>query len=165
MESWKSYLYSIIVCAFLCSILLQILSDGKKKAMVRLISGTVLAIALLQPLSGIRPEDLIHVPVQNRYDADAYITQGQQLARDTRESIIEELCEAYILDKAKALGGSITVEFSLDQNGSPVFAHICGDAAPDVQLALQEILTTDLGIPKENQQWIWNQESSGSPTS
>lgn len=165
MDSWKSYLYSIIVCVFVCGILSRVISDGRRNALLRLISGTVLAVVLLQPLSGIRLEELLHVPVQNRQAADGYIAEGQQIASQAQERIIEELCEAYILEKAKALGMNITVEISLDQDGCPVFAEMYGEAHPDAQLQLREILTEDLGIPKENQQWIWNQESSSSSVS
>lgn len=163
MESWKSYLYSIIVCVFVCGILSRMVSDSRRNALLRVISGTVLAVTLLRPLSGIPLEEFLQVPVQNRNAADDYIAQGRQIAAQARERIIEDLCEAYILEKAMALGMNITVEISLDQDGCPVFAAICGEASPDAQL--QEILASDLGIPKENQQWIWNQESSSSSVS
>ena len=165
MESWKSYLFSLVVCAFICGILSQIISDGKRKELLRLISGTVLAIVLLQPLSGINLEQLLQVPFQNLNAADTYIAEGEQIASEAQERIIEDICEAYILDKAKALGANIMVEISLDHDRIPVFAEMYGAAEADVQLQLQEILTTDLGIPKENQKWIWNQESSSSSLS
>lgn len=162
MGSWKTYLFSLVACAFNCGILSQILSDGKRKELIRLISGTVMASILLQPLSGKNLKDFLHVSFPNLKDADTYIAEGKQIASEEQERIIEEICEAYILDKAKTMGANITVQISLDHDRLPAFAAMYGEVAPDVELQLQKILTTDLGIPKENQKWIWNQESSSS---
>jgi hypothetical protein len=52
------------------------------------------------------------------------------------------------------------VDIFLNEDLLPEFAELTGDVAPQVQAQLQRILTTDLGIPKENQKWIRNQESN-----
>jgi len=60
------------------------------------------------------------------------------------------------------LGAEITAKVSLDEALTPVFVEIGSENALTIQNELQTILTTDLGIPKENQKWIWNQENNSS---
>jgi len=70
--------------------------------------------------------------------------------------------EVFLEEDYKALGADVTVQISLDEKLVPVFAEINGGADPEVQGELQDILMTDLGIPKENQKWIWNPENNSS---
>lgn len=162
MGTWKQYVFSIVVCSLSCGILSQIISDTKRKALIHLISGAVLAISILRPLSRINPEDFRHVPDLDQFSADYYIAEGKQTSLEALERRIKDSCEAYILDKAKELGTEIIADISLNEDLIPVFVEISGEADPNVQTELQKILTTDLGIPKENQKWIWNQESNSS---
>lgn len=162
MDGWKQYLFSLIVCAFSCAVASQMISDPKRKALIRLISGTILTIAILRPLSQVSLEGLLLAPLLDQYAADLCIAAGEETAAEARAEYIKGSCEAYILDKAKALGAEITVQFLLEGNQVPVFAEIEGEFTPNVQMQLQNILTEDLGIPKENQKWIWNQESKSS---
>ena len=79
------------------------------------------------------------------------------MASEKQIECIIDSCEAYILDKAKVLGGDITAEVSLNADLIPVFAVIHAEDQ-SAKAQLQAILQEDLGIPMENQQWIWNQE-------
>ena len=162
MEGWKQEIFSLIACALGCGIISQMIADTKRKALVRVLSGIVLAICILQPLSDINPEDVFTVPEWNPVSADRYILEGEKTASETQAGYIKASCEAYILDRAKTLGTEITAEVSLNQNLIPDFVEIRGESSPDAQMQLQDILTTDLGIPKENQKWIWNLESNSS---
>lgn len=162
MENFKSYIISIIICALSCRIVSQIVSNTRRKALMHFVSGTLLAIFILRPLSHIDPEALWEVPELDQFSAAYYITEGEKAAIEAQEKSIKDACETYILDKATTLGAKITVHFSLNEELMPLFAEISSDANPDVQMQLENILMTDLGIPKENQKWIWNQESSNS---
>lgn len=162
MAGWKQYIFSLIVCAFSCAVVSQMISDPKRKALIRLICGIILTISILRPFSQMRLEDLFQIPFLDQNAADLCIADGEETAAEARAEYIKASCEAYILDKAKALGAEITVQFLLEGNQIPAFAEIEGAFTPDVQMQLQNILTEDLGIPKENQKWIWNQESKSS---
>jgi len=162
MGSWKQYVFSLIVCALSCGIISQIISDTKRKALMHLVCGTVLAISILRPLSKINLEELLYIPSLNQISADHYIADGEKTATEARARYIKASCETYILDKAKTLGADVMVQISLNEDLLPVFVEMRGEADPNVQMELQKILTTDLGIPKENQKWIWNQESNSS---
>lgn len=162
MDGWKQYLFSLIICAFCCAVVSQMISDPKRKALIRLLSGTILTISMLRPLSQVRLEDLFPVPFLDQNAADLCIASGEETAEKARAEYIKASCESYILDKAKALGAEITVHFLLEENQVPAFVEVEGAFTPNVQMQLQNILTEDLDIPKENQKWIWNQEGKSS---
>ena len=62
----------------------------------------------------------------------------------------------------EALGVDVTAEISLDEMLVPVFVEISCEEDLKLQLELQKILTDELGIPKENQKWIMNQDINSS---
>jgi predicted dehydrogenase len=93
-----------------------------------------------------------------------YIAEGEKTALEAQERIITESCEAYIENRAKALGADVQVNVRLNRDQIPDLAEIRGNPGPEIQMQLQEILSEDLGIPKENQSWIWHQENSSSFT-
>lgn len=153
MEGWKQYLLSVIGCAFACGMVSLIVLDPKRKELMRLVCGMVLAISVIRPLSGIRPEDFLKFPTESWTTADPYIAEGERAAWREQERCIKESCQAYILDKARALGAEVSVEIFLDDDLLPAFAEITAEADPRMESQLQEILATGLGIPKEHQKW------------
>lgn len=162
MDAWKEYAFTLIVIALCCGILIQTVSDTKGKALVRLISGVVLAIVLLQPLEKRAFEEILQLPEFDESIAEFYIEEGRKTAIETKRAFIEAQSEAYILNKAKMLGGEITVQVFLDEDLVPDFAQIHEKGETSIQKHLEIILSTDLGIPKEHQKWIWKQDGSGS---
>lgn len=162
MENGKQYVLSLIACALCCGILSRLVSDTRAKKLMHLVGGMALAFSIFDPLSGLKPESLLPIPDLDLKLSDFYIAEGEQFAQDARKESISSGCEAYILDIAKSLGAEIRVHITLNEELVPAFAQICSNAGPDLQMQLQAILTEDLGIAKENQIWIWNQEDSSS---
>lgn len=154
MGSWKQYLFSLIICSFGFCVFAQIISDPRRKELLHLVSGIVLAILILRPLSGINPGELIRFYLPTDTESVAYVKKGEKTATEARAEYIKTACEAYILETAKKLGADIRVEFSLNKELIPTSAIIRGDVDIGVQNRLQNILMIDLGIPKENQKWI-----------
>ena len=161
MEGWKQYVISIIGCCLICGTVLQMLSESKGKSLLRLICGMILGITLLGPLSGIRPEDL-QLFTWPCPSPEPYITDGERTAQQIRAEYIKAACEAYILDKAEILGAEIGIQITLNAEQIPISAKLSGEGSDDAQSRLQQILIRDLGIPKENQEWTWNQENNSS---
>lgn len=162
MGNWKQYLFSLLICSLTCGVVSQLISDTGKKALIHLICGIIFSICILFPLTQLKFEDFCDVPVWNQSAAEIYIADGKKTAAEAQAKCIEAECEAYILDKARTLGADVMVQVTLNQAQIPVFAELSGEAAPYAQRELEKILMTDLGIPKENQKWIWNQESNSS---
>ena len=162
MEAWKSYILSILIWIFVCGILQKMIAETRGKKMIQLISGVVLAITVFSPLTRMRLDDYFQIPKIEWENSDLYIMEGQNNASEAQKRYIQDHCEAYILDRARTLNAEITVEILLNESMIPAFAQIEWDGNPSLQIELEKVLMTDLGIPKENQQWIWHQENNSS---
>ena len=60
------------------------------------------------------------------------------------------------------MGRMITSEVYLDDQMRPYRAQMYGQVDTELQSELEGVLEKDLGITKENQLWIWNQEKGNS---
>ncbi len=87
---------------------------------------------------------------------EAVSADGQELAREAMGDIIKSRTEAYILDKAGLYHAQITAEVRVSGEEVPVPASVTirGNISPYAREALERLIATDLGIPKEGQQWI-----------
>lgn len=159
---WKQYILSFIACVFSCGMIVQILPNSKRKTMIQLAFRTALVVILLQPLSGITLEKFLPISSFENDSAERYIYDGERAALEAKKEYIKSSCEAYILSRAEQLGYKMNIQISLDENLLPVSAEIEGSLQENEQSKLQNILTDDLGIPKENQLWTWNQENNTS---
>ena len=120
--------------------------------MVRLVSGLLLALAILRPLAGSGWEGL-EVPafaLQSEEQAEVYRKNQQE----TLSAIIAEKTEAYILDKADQLGLECTVRVTVAAGESgiplPVSVTVRGAYSP----ALAECMEEEVGIPAQKQIWL-----------
>ena len=161
MAWWKAYLLSIIGCALFCGILVQIVSDLRSRKMIQLLCGMLLAITLLRPLSSISIDDTWKFDMEG-ISPDTYIDMGRQEAKNVQEECIMEACESYVTNKAKDFDMLVTADISLDENMRPVSARINVKSDSGKFQILEQILEEDLGITKENQTWIWDQEKNSS---
>ena len=163
MDSWKQYACSVILCAFSCNLLTRLVSDDKKKRLLNLVSGIFLVLTIVKPFCGLDLSAILSFSEWERsLLVDSCISDGRQAAEAARSVRIKELCEAYILDKAEALDAQIQVQVDLDHALIPESVTVTGISDPYIQKELQKFLIDDLGISKENQRWIWNQENSSS---
>lgn len=162
MVFWKQYILSIIACVFSCGMIVQILPNSKRRTMIHLAFRTALMVILLQPLSGIKLGEFLHISSFENDSAELYIQDGEAAAQAAKNEYIKSSCEAYILSRAEQLGYELNIQISLDENLLPFTAEIEGALNENEQMQLQNILTDDLGIPKENQLWTWNRENNTS---
>ena len=158
MEAWKGYILDILVVSITASIFLQILPDSGKKELLHLLCGILLTVVILMPLSVIRLNDFLDLSQYLPESSDDLLKRGTETAENVKRQYITDRCEAYILDKAKALGVKILPIVQVDETFLPVYAEIRGDPEPQVQKQLEQMLVLDLGITKENQRWIGNPE-------
>lgn len=162
MPSWKQSILTFLICSLTCGILSQIVADTGKQKLMQFICGTLLAVTVLNGFTRIDPAEFLPISAGNGNLADNYIAEGEKAASEEQRKRITADCEAYILNKAKELGAEVTAKVFLDETFVPVFVEITCKSDKTLQQELQKILTMDLDIPKENQQWIWNQENNSS---
>lgn len=164
MIAWKGYTISIIVGALFCGIISDLVSDSRRKKLIHLISGTVLTVTVLGPVSRIEIQEFGFDDFMGGHKkiAQDYVAIGEGVAQMEKERYIKEAFAAYICNKASALGADVTAEIYLDEELRPIRAEIIGHSAPELETELAHMLELNLGITKENQVWIWSQEDKSS---
>lgn len=155
MTEW---LGSVIYASLFCALALSLTPEGRVKTAERLICGVVILLVIFMPLFS--------------FDYDSYASftakyseLGKELAESGRDKTLklnrtlieDELC-AYILDKAKNSGISISdvsAQLSWDDEGYwyPVSLSLSGSFSGSEREELGAIIEAELGVPEENQTW------------
>ena len=156
MEALREYVLGIVTAALICGILSGLVHEGAAAGLMKFLCGMFLTVAVLSPAAELDMDVLF---IQSLYDNDLLlesVAAGEEMARQARSEIIKQQTQAYILDKAEALGAQITAEVQLSEDGQavPVGVILTGDVSPWIRSRLEELLSSDLGIQKEDQQWI-----------
>ncbi len=156
MDALGPYLLRVTAAAILCAILKSLLGkEGTPAAMGKLLCGVFLAVTVLHPLTALRMGSLQVFSQDIAWEASQAVAQGESDAAQALRAGIKQRVEAYILDKAASLGAELTVEVTLTKDAPPAIAQarLAGKISPYAKAQLSDILTRELGIPKEAQQW------------
>lgn len=156
MGSIREYIFSVASAAVICGILNPLMEKkGSAGSLGKLFCGVFLAITLIRPFTDISFGALTDWLDESNAEASAVVMDGEQTLNDSMREVIKNKCEAYILDKAASLGVDVQAEVGLDPEKpyAPVSVIVVGSVAPYKKAALEDILTQDLGIPKEQIQW------------
>ena len=159
MAPFRQYVLSLTAAALLGGILLSCVPEGSGRNILRLVCGILLTVTALKPLGQLRLPNLDALSLEYRQQADAAAAMGQEMARQEAQEGIRKALEAYILDKAAELGMEITPEVFLDETGIPVSVRLEGYVTSGTRQKIQTIITNDLGIPGEAQEWITRKEN------
>ena len=152
----KNYIISIVISAIICSVATALL--GKKTAIgavVQLLGGILLAVAILSPLVNISFRGIADYFDDLNADAQQFVMEGKNASDDSAAQIIKSRTEAYILDKANRMGLQIGVEVELDEakNWVPCGVVFTGTVSPYAKGVLGTYVEDNLGIIRENQKW------------
>ena len=167
IDGVRSWLLGIVLTSLAGGLARQLVPQGKEQAMVRLVSGLLLALAILRPLAGGGWEGLELAAGSFNLQSEAQAERYRKNQQEALSAIIAEKTEAYILDKADRLGLRCTVEVvvAAGENGIPlpdtvtagesgiplpVSAAIRGAYSP----ALAECMEEEVGIPAQEQIWL-----------
>lgn len=152
----REYLFSVTAGALLCGILKALVGDkGTQAGLLRLLCGIFLALTVIRPLGELDLQDVTVYPEAVLEDAKAAAEEGTDYAQRAMARHIKEKSEAYILDKATRLGARITPEVTVAGEGPvPVSCTLRGTCTAYVREQLSRILEADLGIRREDQHWI-----------
>ena len=156
MNAISEYILSICGAALICAIITPFLKQKSAASGIgKMATGIFLLLAVLRPLPGLEWSSLEEISAQVRTEAEFVAQTGEEKSRQALSEIIIDRAEAYILQKADALGIQITVEVNVSGDHIPVpeTVYISGAAAPYAKRQLQEMIRQDLGIAKENLIW------------
>ena len=146
----------IVAAALLLGAAGQLVRGKRGKQMLRLCGGLCMALVVLAPLPG-----LASLAGSNSL-SDALLASepaAENLAqvRDELGKLISQQTEAYILDKAQAVGFTpeVTVTLRLeDRYPVPWSVTIRGSPTGQQKAALESEIQEALGIPPERQEWL-----------
>ena len=156
MDWIRQYLLQLLAAGLIAGGVRRLLPEkGTAATMGRLLTGLFLAFTVISPLKSLTLSPWEAGLEALQQQADAAVQTGTETARQALRAGIKQRTEAYILDKAAAYGCQITVEVSLSEEPIPVpvSVRIQGNVAPYARGQLENMLTGELGIAKEAQQW------------
>ena len=156
MSAIGNYVLTIIIVAFVCSILSDLIQNPASAAIIHMISGMILAITIFAPISNADLSSYLNFDISVMDEASAAVNEGIAKSQDVLYASIKQETESYIQEKAAAMGTQISAKVSLSNDDLPVPVSVVmsGAISPAVKQKLQDLMETQLGITKENTQWI-----------
>ena len=153
MQQLGQYVVTLTTLAIVCGIVLSFFRDGTIRKILKILCGIVLITAALRPLPGLSFSKMDISFEPDKLSADALTAEGKALADNAKEGYIQQHLEAYILDKASALGADITPVIRLDESCIPIEVTVQGAYTGEARQAIAALITNDLGVPEEDQKW------------
>ena len=147
------YILSVTCAAILAAILRIMAGEGAMGKLTKLLSGLFLAVTVLSPLVKIQIPDPVRWLEDYKAEGEAAAQAGEAMAKEYSEGIISAELEAYILDKAAALGCELSAEVRVDDGGLPERVMLSGEISAADRAALSRMLVQELGIGEEAVIW------------
>lgn len=154
LDSLRSWVLGIVGAGVLCGVCKAVAPEGSGKRVVGVVCGFVMMLAVLSVLRVDGAGDIGRYVSQYTLKAGEVAEEAKAQGTAQTRFIIEARCEAYILDKAAALGVTIedvqvTARWSEDGYWYPVSCVLRGDESPE----LSGVIEAELGISKAGQIW------------
>ena len=150
----REYLVSIVSASMLSGILIRLTRNSASGEIVRMLCGIFMTIILIQPIVG-KKEMIWESELQGfGKQAEAISREGIAEAESIRKEFIKQRVEAYISNRAETIGAEIQASVSLGEDCVPVSVRITGKISPLNRSRLTQVIVSELGIPREQQEWI-----------
>ena len=151
IEAMQSWMISVAAAAFLVSLSQSLIPEGTVRKIAGFAGGLILLLVMIKPFPGV---DISGLSLGYEDYAEEISQRQEELKAQsdrTLGELIAEKTEAYILDKAAALGVDCTVRVLTEpgEDGTPIpaGAELTGQKSD----ALRDYMERELGIPKERQ--------------
>lgn len=156
MAEVGGYFLRIISVALICAILTSLQSSGTGASrLIQLVAGLVLSLCVVTPLGGL---SFTNFPESWDLEIDQgthVVSDGKNMAWNEQAEIISKQTEAYILDKANDMGLEVEVSVTLEGDTwpVPVAVLLSGRASPYHRRSMEDMLSRDFGLARENVRW------------
>ena len=145
---------SLCAMSLLCGAAVSLAPEGSAKRMMHLVCSVILIALLLSPLKDLDPAIYSRELARVREREAEFLESGAQAGERLQRSVIEEQCEAYIAEKAAALGmedpgAAVTARWDTEGFWLPHEAVL----SCSYEESLARYLEAELGIPEARQQW------------
>lgn len=150
------YLLSVISAAIISSVITNAFEKNSTfRGIGRLLVGIFLAITVISPLVKLDIPDIDEYKNMIENDCGGLVEEGKEFYQNEKRAIITEQIESYISDKASAVGTDLNVTVQLSESEPPVpeMIELNGAASPYARRIVENIITQDLGVPKERLKW------------
>ena len=152
MDGLCRYVICVVAAALLSGILTRLTQRCSSGEIVRMLCGIFMTIVLIQPVIG-RKKLILDSELQGlSKQAEAISEEGTAEAESLR--FIKQRVEAYISNRAETIGAEIQASVSLGEDCVPVSVRITGKISPLNRSRLAQVIVSELGIPREQQEWI-----------
>ena len=156
MSELKQYLFTIISAAIIVGVITTIFEKKSPNIrFIQMIGGLFILLTLCTPLTRKNFASFSCYFDEIEADSKDQVTMGQLAANDSMREIIKEQAEAYICDKATALGVelSVSVSVSTEEIPMPYAVKLEGSISPYAKSKITDIIANDIGISEDRQTW------------
>lgn len=147
---FRDYLLSIVAVSLFSTLLLALVPAGAIHRTLKFLCGLLLMLVTISPVVQLEIGEW-QIPEAEVATLDVDFDQQELLAQ-----LIKEEAEAYIWDKAAALGYDLDVEVEMGETTDYAYPEnvvITGEIDPDDRDILSKDLELNLGIPIQKQEW------------
>ena len=156
MGGIREYLIGVVAAALVCGIVTALVNGKTAMGLsVKFISGLLMVLAVIRPLMTISFDGLLGWTEDIRTDGVDYVSSGEMMANEAYRSSIKQQIESYILDEAKSLDCTLSVEVILSDESIPIpkTVKLSGEISPYARQVISNLLAERLGIEREEQIW------------
>lgn len=153
MDAVRQWLFSVVVISMLVSLVERWVPQGSLGRIVNFIGGLLLLLTILCPVMNL--EDVTWNLELSAYQAEIATLEDSlsQSQQESWETGIQEATQAYILEKANALGVMCNVEVEVETGADGVPYPVSVKLDVPYNQALGTYIAQTLGIGEEGQRW------------
>ncbi len=158
MTSLREYLGSVVAVCLLAALAMALVKQERIRGLVRMISGLLVVLVVLQPLPGLDWTELTEGLLS--LTGSEFDTAGVQQEYQSRlRENIKANTEHFIEEKAVALGAFVKAEVELSEGEYPVpvAVRLLGIVDQSQLMELSRFISESLGIPTERQEWTMDE--------
>ncbi len=155
MGGIREYLLSVIAVCMICVIARQFVKKESFQKITAFVGGLLILLVVARPLLDLDFKGLSGALEQAAQELEVDVGIIENSANSALEEHIKKTTEAYIEEKARALGGTVQAQVCLTREEYPVpkSVRLTGTMNMSQQAELSTYLSRDLGIPIEEQEW------------
>ena len=153
----------LCVLAVVCGAIMSVTPEGGAKKVSQLLSTVILLTAIVAFVGSIDFQEYAQQAASMEEIEKNYAKDFAESEKELKHLIIESRCREYILDKAEENGSWIyTIDFEFRNSEDSVFypysVEITGVWGPLQKKELTAVISSELGIPSERQQWTYDEQ-------
>ena len=154
MHELRTWLLGVIFSAFAAGLAVELAPKGHGQAMIRLLGGAVMILALLRPLGMIEWTDATISAAAFAGQIEEQVKTYRSEQENAYAGIIAERLETYIWDKATELGLECTVHVKVSGGEGKILLPESVELGAAYDAALASWIEEVVGIPAEKQIWL-----------